>query len=89
MIVQPIAGDMLPQTQEAWLCRTAMEFEAAFLAEMLSHSGLGRARTEQGGGAGEEAFSSLLAREQARHFAQAGGIGLAERIFESLARAER
>ncbi|QIK40611.1 rod-binding protein [Pontivivens nitratireducens] len=74
----------VPRVQEAALRRTAVEFEASFLAEMLSHSGFGAARTEQGGGAGEDAFASLLAREHAKVFAQKGGIGLADRIFESL-----
>jgi len=74
-----------PHPQEVELRRTAVEFEASFLAEMMSHSGFGAARTEQGGGAGEDAFASLLAREHARAFAQEGGIGLAEKIFESLA----
>lgn len=76
----------LPRAQEAALRRTAVEFEAAFLSEMLSYSGLGASRTEMGGGAGEDAFASLLAREHAVAFAREGGIGLAEQIFDSLAR---
>lgn len=79
---------VMPRVQEAALRRTAVEFEAAFLAEMMSHTGFGAARTEQGGGAGEDAFASLLAKEHARAFAQQGGIGLAEQIFQSLAQAE-
>jgi Rod binding domain-containing protein len=37
-----------------------------------------------GGGAGEEAFSSLLTEEYARLLAERGGIGLAEQVFEAL-----
>ncbi|HRO10976.1 rod-binding protein [Amaricoccus sp.] len=62
----------------------AQAFEAAFLAEMLRHSGLNAPSESFGGGAGEEAFASLLTDEYARLLAQRGGIGLAERIFELL-----
>ena len=37
-----------------------------------------------GGGAGEEAFASLLTDEYARLLAERGGIGLAEQVFELL-----
>ena len=72
--------------QHGQLRQTAMRLEGAFLAEMLRHGGAGRPRTDFGGGVGEDAFASMLAREQADHFAQAGGIGLAEAIFASLQR---
>jgi flagellar protein FlgJ len=51
---------------------------------MLTHAGFGKARTEMGGGPGEDAFASMLVREQARLMTEAGGIGLAERLFEAL-----
>lgn len=66
----------------------AVAFEAAFLAEMLSHSGLGQTPTGFGGGPGEEAFGSLLVREQARLLAESGVLGLADAIRASLARAD-
>ena len=66
------------------LREAAKEFEAVFLAEMFSHAGLGAARKTGGGGAGEEAFSSLLAQEWAGAVAEKGGIGLAEQIFRAL-----
>lgn len=62
----------------------AKEFEAVFLAEMLKHAGLSESRESFGGGAGEAAFNTMLADEQARHMVDAGGIGLAAHIFESL-----
>ena len=37
-----------------------------------------------GGGAGEDAFSSLLTQEYGRLLAERGGIGLAEQVFELL-----
>ncbi len=69
---------------EAQLRQKSRELEASFLAEMLKHSGVGKARESFGGGAGEEQFSSFLCDEYARIMADAGGIGLAETIFNSL-----
>ncbi len=62
----------------------AKSFEAVFLAEMFAHAGLGAPRESQGGGVGEEAFASLLAREWADAVADSGGIGLVEQIFRAL-----
>ena len=66
------------------LQKAAKDMEAAFLAEMLKSAGLGQSRTEFGGGAGEDQFSSFLVQAQAEHMVQAGGIGLAEAIFDAL-----
>lgn len=62
----------------------AQSLEAAFLAEMLSYSGLGESSGSFDGGIGEQQFSSFLREEQARLLVARGGIGLAEQIFESL-----
>ncbi len=62
----------------------AEKLEASFLAEMLKNAGLGKVRSQFGGGAGEEQFSSLLVRAQAEEITKSGGIGLAEHIFEAL-----
>lgn len=70
--------------QERQARATAEAFEAAFLAEMLKHSGVNAMPSGFGGGAGEEAFSSLLTDEYAKLMTRNGGIGLAERIFETL-----
>ncbi|MDT8857999.1 rod-binding protein [Paracoccaceae bacterium Fryx2] len=68
----------------------ARALEAAFLAEMLGHAGLGAARDGFGGGIGEQQFSSFLREEQARALVARGGIGLAEQLFRALSdRAER
>ncbi|WP_316014095.1 hypothetical protein [Roseobacter sp. HKCCA0434] len=85
----PTAPPRLPQQSAPTHARAqqlALEFEAAFLAEMLSHASFGAPRQVAGGGAGEDAFASLLAREQARDFASNGGLGLAGKIAESLLR---
>ena len=69
---------------EAAARKAAEAFEAAFLAEMLKISGLNAMPEGFGGGAGEEAFASLLTDEYARLLGERGGIGLAEQVFELL-----
>jgi Rod binding domain-containing protein len=64
--------------------KAAQAFEAAFLSEMLKYTGLNAEPESFGGGAGEEAFASLLTDEYAKLLAERGGIGLAEQIFEVL-----
>lgn len=71
-------------TRDAALRDAAEKMEAGFLAEMLKASGLGKTSSEFGGGAGEDQFSSFLIQEQAMQMVKAGGIGLAEALFESL-----
>lgn len=66
------------------LLEVSQEMEASFLSEMLKHAGVGKVSDSFGGGIGEEQFSSLLRDAQAREIAAAGGLGLAESIFESL-----
>ena len=62
----------------------AQKLEATFLAEMLKSAGMGETRDAFGGGAGEDQFSSFLVQAQAEEIVAAGGIGLAEALFESL-----
>lgn len=66
------------------LREAAQELEATFLAEMLKSAGLGQGRDAFGGGAGEDQFASFLVDEQARAMVDAGGIGLAEALFNAL-----
>ncbi|MCF6271721.1 MAG: rod-binding protein [Rhodobacteraceae bacterium] len=70
--------------REDALRTVAKAFEASFLSEMLKASGAGKSRSEFGGGAGEDAFSSMMVDEQAKLMVERGGIGLSEAIFESL-----
>jgi Rod binding domain-containing protein len=65
----------------------AQELEAAFLAEMLAHAGLGEMQGAFGGGEGEAHFTSFLRQEQARLMVEQGGIGLAELIFRTMSEA--
>lgn len=70
---------------KAQLRRKAEELEAAFLSEMLGHTGMGSTSESFGGGIGEAQFASLLRNEQAAGMVKAGGIGLAEQFYRSLA----
>lgn len=69
---------------DAQLRDAAQKLEATFLAEMLKSAGLGATRQAFGGGAGEEQFASFLREEQAREMVEAGGIGLAQALFEAM-----
>lgn len=62
----------------------AQQLEASFLAEMLKSAGFGNARAAFGGGVGEEQFASFLRQFQAENMVKAGGIGLAESLYEAL-----
>jgi len=68
---------------DAALRRAALKLEAGFLSLMLKESGLGETGAF-GGGVGEEQFASFLRDIHAREMAEAGGIGLAESIFQAL-----
>ncbi|MGP3696760.1 rod-binding protein [Rhodobacter sp. NSM] len=75
-----------PPDPRAQLRKKAEELEAAFLSEMLGHTGLGALSGSFGGGLGEEQFASFLRGEQASGMVRAGGIGLAEQFYRSLSK---
>ena len=87
-VLPPVSGAVpaLPTapTRDQQLMQAAREMEANFLAEMLKSAGLGDMPKAFGGGAGEEQFTSFLRLEQAREMVKAGGIGLAQSLFEAL-----
>lgn len=66
------------------MMEAAKDLEATFLAEMLKSAGFGASRTSFGGGIGEDQFSSFLREEQAREMVEAGGIGMAQALFEAM-----
>lgn len=86
MEISALSQAPIPDSREDALRDVAVALEASFLAEMLKFGGLGESRDSFNGGAGEEAFSSMLVREQATLMAESGGIGLAEQIVQSLMR---
>ncbi|MDX8346429.1 rod-binding protein [Cognatiyoonia sp. IB215446] len=70
--------------EDGKLRAAAEQLEATFLAEMLKSAGLGAPRDSFGGGIGEEQFGSFLREAQAKEIVAAGGIGLAEALFEAM-----
>lgn len=78
------SGAVRSRPSDARLWEAAQAFEATFLTEMLKSTGLGDVPGAFGGGVGEDQFASLLREAQAKEMAEAGGIGLAEAIFEAL-----
>jgi Rod binding domain-containing protein len=86
MQLTPIDTGALPKTEQrdVALRAAAQKLEATFLAEMLKSAGLGETRDAFGGGEGEDRFSSFLLQAQAEKMVEAGGLGLAEAIFEAL-----
>jgi Rod binding domain-containing protein len=86
--LSPLAHNApVPADRADVLMDKAQEMEAAFLAEMLAHSGLGERQGSFGGGEGEAQFTSFLRQEQARLMVEKGGIGLAELIFRTMSEA--
>lgn len=63
---------------------TAQSLEAHFLAEMLKAAGLHEQAGAFGGGPGEAQFASILRHAQAEQMVAAGGIGLAETIYQAI-----
>ena len=82
----------VPQTgfeSDAAAREAALKLEATFLSEMLKAAGFQTGAGTFGGGIGEEQFTSFLRDAQAEEMARAGGIGLAEALFNALRKVER
>lgn len=79
----PIAPD-----RQLALRQKAQELESAFLSQMLDYAGADATSDEFGGGIGESQFASFLRDEQAKAMVKAGGLGLAEQFYRSLAKAD-
>lgn len=68
------------------LMQKAKDLEAAFLSEMLSYAGVDGQQGPFSGGVGEDQYASFLRETQAKAIVDHGGIGLAEKLFQSLTR---
>lgn len=66
------------------LREAAQKLEANFLAEILKAAGVGEQTEGWGGGVGEDQFASFLRQAHADEMTKAGGIGLAESLFQAL-----
>lgn len=79
----PLPRPALPD-QATRLRDAANALEAGFLTEMLKAAGFGASRDAMGGGIGEDQFSSFLREAQAKEMVKAGGIGLAQSLFDAM-----
>ena len=82
--LQPVSTPTISPSKTQDLKEAAVALEAAFLTEMLKAAGFGKAPDSFNGGAGEDQFMSFQVRAQAEAMAEAGGIGLAEALFNAL-----
>lgn len=67
--------------------QAAQDFEAVFLAQMVSHMFAG-IKTDKmfGGGASEDIYRSMMAQEYGKTLAKAGGIGIADQVLREIMR---
>lgn len=65
------------------LRQAAKEFEATFIAEMLTYAGFDKALSSRSGFGGE-AFSRLLIDAYAAEISEGGSFGLADTIYNQL-----
>ncbi len=72
-------------TNDAQARKTAREFEAMFLTQMMEHMSSGiKTDGPFGGGQGEEMFRSLLNQEYAGMLSKRGGIGIADQVYRQI-----
>ena len=71
------------QSRDDEMRKNAKAFEAVFIAQMLSQTGLAKAFSANSGFGGE-AFSGLLVEQYANQLADHGGFGLADKIYEQM-----
>ncbi len=72
-----------PDLHEQKLQSAAKDFEATFIAQMLTYAGFGKSLSSEAGFGGE-AFSSLLIEQYAKQISERGGFGLSDTIYQQL-----
>ncbi len=80
------AGPKAPHGKtEAEIKKTAQEFEAAFIAQLLGDMFKGvETPAPFNGGAGEDAFKSFFVEAVAKQMSRAGGLGLADDLTREM-----
>ena len=75
-----------PSFREAQAARSAEDFEAVFLSQMLEHmfSGIETPEMFGGGTYAEEVYQSLMVDEYGKILARSGGIGVADHVKREL-----
>lgn len=86
LVSKPGLSAPTPLDQTSKIRELAEKMEATFLAEMLKNAKFGETPDAFGGGIGEDQFASFLRQAQADEMAKAGGIGLAENLFQALSK---
>lgn len=76
---------ILAEQQDDILREKAVEFEAVFIGQMLTFSGLDKALMV-GGGEDASAFTGFYIDQFADKIAQKGGFGLADKIYTQMTR---
>ncbi len=79
-----VTGNPRPAGRDGPMWAAAQALEASFLALMLEDAGVGEVPSSFGGGPGEAHFASFLREAQAKGMVEAGGIGLAESLFDAM-----
>ncbi|MBS1301871.1 rod-binding protein [Loktanella sp. SALINAS62] len=69
---------------DADLLKAARKLEATFLSEMLKSMNFGEVSGPFGSGPGSDQFSSFMRDAQAENMANAGGVGIAESLFNAM-----
>jgi peptidoglycan hydrolase FlgJ len=82
----PNASNDADGKRKILLMEKAKALEAGFLSEMLSYAGTDATKGAFTGGIGEEQYASFLRDAQSKAIVEHGGIGLAEKLFQSLVR---
>ncbi len=73
----------VPAAKEAELRQAAQDFEAAYISQMLTFSGLDKALMA-GGGEEVSAFTSFYIENFAEQIAEKGGFGLAQDFYDRM-----
>ena len=85
---QPFDTTKLPPQQVARIQKSAQDFEAMALGQMLApmFETVDASKGPFGGGSGEEAWKPMMVSELGKQMAKGGGLGLARPVMEQMLR---
>ncbi|MBY0356050.1 MAG: rod-binding protein [Rickettsiales bacterium] len=77
------AASLSNNVNHAQLEKTAQEFEATFLSQMMEHMFEGvKTNPLTGGGEAEDIYQSMMIDEYGKLIARAGGVGIANHVIQ-------
>ena len=87
-IIQPVPATTVTPEQQQKTWAEAQKFEAMALNEMLApiFGTADASKTIFGGGEGEATWRPMLVSEMAKKIASAGGLGLAQPVYQQMLR---